>query len=163
MLPSTTPLGPHSARMPGRNPRRAGVFPEEAALFGGRRRPAFPLANGRFAPCLPSSNAMAFCGQRDRSLWNPFRPKRPQGRLRAERARVLDRRERRAKPGPEATWRAGPGRGRRREYPERKNVGDVPALAGIRLSSPLADDFEEEDGGGGGDVEGADLAGQRDG
>src|SRR4030042_2680617 len=54
-------------------------------------------------------------------------------------------------------------RGGRGESPERKNVGDVPALAGIRLSSPLPDDFEEEDGRRGGDVERADLAGQGDG
>jgi hypothetical protein len=40
------------------------------------------------------------------------------GRRRAERARVLDRRERRAEPGAEAAWLAGTGRGRRRARPE---------------------------------------------
>ena len=41
-------------------------------LFGGGIRFAFPLANGRFAPCLPSSDAAASCGQEEISPWTPF-------------------------------------------------------------------------------------------
>ena len=42
------------------------------ALFGGGIRSAFPLAIGRFAPCLPSSDAAASCVQEEISPWTPF-------------------------------------------------------------------------------------------
>jgi hypothetical protein len=95
----------------------------------GYSAPILPVATKTPLPAASSDDPLSPIWHRNDEDKDGMKPRKTRrgvprgGRGRAERARFLDRRERRAKPGYEAAWLAGPGRGRRREYPERLRVG----------------------------------------